>query len=68
MIGCPLGYHDVNCLEACKFPAFGEDCQSECKCNFDLCDPRFGCTGHIKVWSYCVWDYVIDKNNNKFIC
>lgn len=41
---CPIGYHSINCSEICSFPSFGEDCQSICKCDIELCDFRFGCT------------------------
>ncbi|XP_061192192.1 uncharacterized protein LOC133200403 [Saccostrea echinata] len=40
---CPIGYHNINCSEKCKYPSFGEDCQGECKCRERLCDFVRGC-------------------------
>lgn len=41
---CPLGYYDSNCSKACSFPLYGKDCQSQCNCNYRLCDHKLGCT------------------------
>ncbi|XP_062570776.1 uncharacterized protein LOC134232813 [Saccostrea cucullata] len=40
---CPVGYHNINCSERCKYPSFGEDCQGGCKCRENLCDFVLGC-------------------------
>lgn len=43
-VGCPIGFFGYNCTQPCRFPSFGEKCQSGCNCSWDLCDHITGCT------------------------
>ena len=35
---CPKGYFGETCDKPCRFPSFGDDCQSKCSCNVDYCN------------------------------
>ncbi|XP_078336927.1 uncharacterized protein LOC111133416 [Crassostrea virginica] len=40
---CPKGYFGETCDKHCRFPSFGDDCQSMCSCNVDNCNHIMGC-------------------------
>ncbi|XP_062581430.1 multiple epidermal growth factor-like domains protein 10 [Saccostrea cucullata] len=41
---CKAGYFGINCSRPCRFPNYGEDCQSECDCEEHVCNVSFGCS------------------------
>ncbi|XP_062573283.1 multiple epidermal growth factor-like domains protein 10 [Saccostrea cucullata] len=42
-VKCQNGYSGINCSEICQYPNYGEDCQNECNCTQEMCDPSKGC-------------------------
>ncbi|XP_062570265.1 multiple epidermal growth factor-like domains protein 11, partial [Saccostrea cucullata] len=43
--GCDVGYFGLRCELQCRYPNYGSECQSECKCNKLYCDHVSGCFG-----------------------
>lgn len=42
-LACDKGFHGINCDTICKYPTYGQDCQSVCKCDVPNCDHVNGC-------------------------
>ena len=42
-IGCPNGFYGVKCRDQCRYPNYGEQCQSLCACESQLCNHISGC-------------------------
>ncbi|XP_065926925.1 uncharacterized protein [Magallana gigas] len=42
-IACPPGYIGINCSIECRFPSYGDHCQSECNCSKENCSVSTGC-------------------------
>uniref|UniRef100_A0A8W8MCR8 Uncharacterized protein n=1 Tax=Magallana gigas TaxID=29159 RepID=A0A8W8MCR8_MAGGI len=42
-IPCDKGFNGLNCDTMCQYPTYGQDCQSECKCDVTNCDFVNGC-------------------------
>ncbi|XP_048769952.2 uncharacterized protein LOC125676099 isoform X1 [Ostrea edulis] len=42
-IECEDGYLGLNCSLSCRFPSYGDDCQSLCQCRLELCSHISGC-------------------------
>ncbi|XP_078314525.1 uncharacterized protein LOC144619691 [Crassostrea virginica] len=40
---CSIGFYGPNCTNICPFPAYGKDCQLECRCSKSLCSHVDGC-------------------------
>ncbi|XP_052711376.1 scavenger receptor class F member 1-like [Crassostrea angulata] len=53
---CPIGYMGNDCKQQCRFPNYGKECQSFCKCTSDFCDHIDGC------------NISEIENNSKFEC
>lgn len=45
-----MGYHGPNCSMACRYPNYGNGCQSGCLCGEDQCDPITGCVWKSNVY------------------
>ncbi|XP_048771694.1 scavenger receptor class F member 1-like isoform X1 [Ostrea edulis] len=46
---CPPGYIGSDCKLPCRYPGYGDSCQSQCGCAEDLCHHMNGC----KPYRYC---------------
>lgn len=42
-LACEDGYFGTNCALKCRYPTFGNQCQSLCTCNIQNCDYANGC-------------------------
>lgn len=42
-IECPIGYFGKFCLQACRYPGFGAQCQKTCNCSEENCNYITGC-------------------------
>lgn len=42
-LACDAGFTGINCDSKCRYPLFGNDCQSLCDCNTTFCDHVNGC-------------------------
>ncbi|XP_062581444.1 multiple epidermal growth factor-like domains protein 10 [Saccostrea cucullata] len=42
--GCKTGYQGSNCSLPCRFPSYGDFCQSGCECEERFCNHILGCT------------------------
>ena len=42
---CPKGYFGITCDMPCRYPSFGDFCQSRCYCDVDNCNHIMGCNG-----------------------
>lgn len=40
---CDAGFIGKYCDTKCRYPTYGNDCQSLCDCNATLCDYAYGC-------------------------
>ncbi|XP_062579913.1 multiple epidermal growth factor-like domains protein 11 [Saccostrea cucullata] len=40
---CSPGYFGINCSWPCRYPNYGENCQSECNCEKSFCNVTYGC-------------------------
>ncbi|XP_062607576.1 platelet endothelial aggregation receptor 1-like [Saccostrea cucullata] len=40
---CRPGYLGPNCSHECRYPNYGYDCQNNCACNEEICNPASGC-------------------------
>lgn len=43
LLACPPGYIGINCSIECRFPSYGDHCQSECNCSKENCSVSTGC-------------------------
>lgn len=41
--GCLSGYFGQSCIFACRYPNYGQNCQSECLCDEEICNHITGC-------------------------
>ncbi|XP_062618431.1 multiple epidermal growth factor-like domains protein 10 [Saccostrea cucullata] len=41
--GCEMGYFGINCSVACRYPSYGNECQSRCNCSNTTCHHVKGC-------------------------
>nr|XP_034333258.1 N-acetylglucosamine-1-phosphodiester alpha-N-acetylglucosaminidase-like [Crassostrea gigas] len=48
---CMTGYFGPNCDIPCRFPSYGESCQSECRCEKQQCNHITGCENETKTTS-----------------
>uniref|UniRef100_K1R8D8 Tyrosine-protein kinase receptor Tie-1 n=1 Tax=Magallana gigas TaxID=29159 RepID=K1R8D8_MAGGI len=42
---CLPGYYGDQCNKTCRHPNYGHNCQLNCMCEEDQCDPITGCDG-----------------------
>ena len=58
---CPKGYFGITCDIPCRFPSFGDYCQSKCYCDVDNCNHIMGCNSKPK-WFFgtctCTWTFL----------
>ncbi|XP_061176113.1 uncharacterized protein LOC133185070 [Saccostrea echinata] len=40
---CRSGYFGINCSWPCRYPNYGEDCQSKCNCEEHMCNISYEC-------------------------
>lgn len=52
---CSAGLTGNNCSIPCRYPSFGNYCQSICNCNNSSCDAVTGCIGKFKYSLSFVW-------------
>ncbi|XP_078336231.1 uncharacterized protein LOC144626351 [Crassostrea virginica] len=60
---CPKGYIGKTCDIPCRFPSFGDDCQSMCHCNVDNCNHIIGCFVPVNVTD-CLTTQRFNKDTN----
>lgn len=48
---CPPGYFLKNCSTKCRFPNYGEQCQSVCQCPIVSCHFATGCHQHVLTYT-----------------
>lgn len=46
---CLPGYYGDQCNKTCRHPNYGHNCQLNCMCEEDQCDPITGCDGKSKI-------------------
>ncbi|XP_078336229.1 uncharacterized protein LOC144626350 isoform X2 [Crassostrea virginica] len=46
---CPKGYFGITCDMPCRYPSFGDYCQSMCYCDVDNCNHIMGCNVTVNV-------------------
>lgn len=51
---CSPGYQGPNCSYACRYPNYGDDCQSFCDCVELQCDHITGCRQLSNVHDYAL--------------
>lgn len=49
---CLPGYYGDQCNKTCRHPNYGHNCQLNCMCEEDQCDPITGCDSKSKIWLY----------------
>lgn len=42
-LACETGFYGRNCDKMCRFPTYGQGCQSLCNCTFTYCHHVNGC-------------------------
>lgn len=80
MLECSSGYQGPNCSYACRYPSYGNGCQSFCDCVEQLCDHITGCRQLSKCHDYdlnsiCYHSWSLNdnllsycENNNLHMC
>lgn len=51
-LACEDGFFGTNCALECRYPTFGNQCQSVCTCDFQNCDHVNGCIRYTKSKQY----------------
>lgn len=46
---CNIGFLGINCSSPCRYPSYGNNCQSGCNCLKNYCHPATGCKGTCKM-------------------
>lgn len=48
---CNVGFVGTNCNTSCRYPSYGNNCQSQCNCLENYCHPASGCKDGLPTFS-----------------